>query len=484
MLTCLSKQTIAQLSRHTQSTSIPITVQYNDVTVAVCLHPSLPDGVLLPAGLETRKDANASVADLLSAESVLAVSNVIALRYAVRLFLSPSSIQAFIQDLRQSKLVSVNSKLLTDGKTLADLVTDSTISEPVELSVFKQNNAENQGLVCSSGVNSLDGSFVPVDTLLYCNPSTNRLQLQTILADTLSRTLHAIFNVSPTGDVAISHHPVFGSALCLTRIVSNAEEELSGKATEHRRNIHDAFCLPTNKPLLKWAYRLHAATSFTDGGYLGRLRDVHIGIKSHGLGDSGISVHVVQGHYLYCHYLQDQFGDSGWGCAYRSLQTIFSWCAMEKYCTFPNGILPTHTEIQKALVDIGDKPPSFVSSKEWIGANEVCYALERLTGINSKILHVSRGAEMESKGRELARHFDEQGSPVMVGGGVLAWTILGVARNSRTGKTSFLILDPHYEGRDELKLIQSKGWVGWKSADIFNPNAFYNLCMPQRPSGV
>ncbi len=36
-------------------------------------------------------------------------------------------------------------------------------------------------------------------------------------------------------------------------------------------------------------------------------------------------LHLVKGTYSYHHYLQDGFNDDGWGCAYRSLQTIISW---------------------------------------------------------------------------------------------------------------------------------------------------------------
>ena len=35
--------------------------------------------------------------------------------------------------------------------------------------------------------------------------------------------------------------------------------------------------------------------------------------------------------------------------------------------------------------------------------------------VTSKILFVSSGAEMASKGRELAVHFETQGTPVMIG---------------------------------------------------------------------
>jgi len=39
----------------------------------------------------------------------------------------------------------------------------------------------------------------------------------------------------------------------------------------------------------------------------------------------------------------------------------------------------------------------------------------------------------------------------MIGGGVLAYTLLGVYFNENTGDCAFLILDPHYTGgRDRL----------------------------------
>jgi len=37
--------------------------------------------------------------------------------------------------------------------------------------------------------------------------------------------------------------------------------------------------------------------------------------------------------------LQDRFNDSGWGCAYRSLQTIVSWFRQQKYTDKP---VPSH----------------------------------------------------------------------------------------------------------------------------------------------
>ncbi len=43
-----------------------------------------------------------------------------------------------------------------------------------------------------------------------------------------------------------------------------------------------------------------------------------------------------------------------------------------------------------------------------------------------------------------------------VGGGVLAHTIIGVDFNESSGDLKFLILDPHYTGAEDLKVIQDK----------------------------
>ena len=37
------------------------------------------------------------------------------------------------------------------------------------------------------------------------------------------------------------------------------------------------------------------------------------------------SITSVIGQYEYWHYLCDNFDDRGWGCGYRTLQTISSW---------------------------------------------------------------------------------------------------------------------------------------------------------------
>lgn len=82
------------------------------------------------------------------------------------------------------------------------------------------------------------------------------------------------------------------------------------------------------------------------------------------------SKYVVNGSYLYYHYMQDNFNDNGWGCAYRSLQTLLSYFKCEGYAT-PSFEIPTHKEIQTALVDLEDKEKTIIGSSQWIGAFEV-----------------------------------------------------------------------------------------------------------------
>ncbi|EOD05393.1 hypothetical protein EMIHUDRAFT_247035 [Emiliania huxleyi CCMP1516] len=64
---------------------------------------------------------------------------------------------------------------------------------------------------------------------------------------------------------------------------------------------------------------------------------------------------LLPGEYEYYHYLQptgtgrtDKYDDNGWGCAYRSLQSIISWFRLQRYTSHPN---PSHYQIQKTLVD-------------------------------------------------------------------------------------------------------------------------------------
>ncbi|XP_047486046.1 ufm1-specific protease 2-like [Penaeus chinensis] len=238
----------------------------------------------------------------------------------------------------------------------------------------------------------------------------------------------------------------------------------------YRKDVHEALMFPMNQPMVRKGNRLPIIEAKSSV-----LKNTHIGLKPSSVYGE---ISVVKGIYGYHHYMQDNFNDNKWGCAYRSLQTLVSWFRFQGYT---EKSIPTHSEIQKCLVDIGDKPSSFLDSRQWIGSTEVGFVLDNMYNITSKFIFVSSGADLAEKGRELAHHFQTQGTPIMIGGGVLAHTIIGVDYNTESGDISFLILDPHYTGSEDLSTIQNKGWCGWKGPEFWDPKAYYNLCLPQRP---
>lgn len=272
-----------------------------------------------------------------------------------------------------------------------------------------------------------------------------------------------------------------------------------------RRSLHLAYLIPLDKPALRFSQRIKNVKLETQDELEGYLCNVHSTISANS-GVKGGACSVIEGAYAYHHYMQGRISDNGWGCAYRSLQTIISWYKNQGYICSPDVHLradnkgskdgksnqlrlklhqqsrvPTHEEIQIVLVEIGDKQPSFVGSQKWIGSQEVCYVLNHLYDLDSKFISVSSGSELVYKARDLSNHFSTQSTPVMIGGGVLAHTIIGVDFHEKSGDISYLILDPHYTGSEDLSTILKKGWCGWKKNSFWDKNAFYNLCLPQRP---
>lgn len=135
-------------------------------------------------------------------------------------------------------------------------------------------------------------------------------------------------------------------------------------------------------------------------------------------------------------------------------------------------------------MELKDRPASFEGSRDWIGAIELSLVLKHLYGVTCKTLFIAQGSEIPNHARTLAQHFKTQGTPVMIGGGVLAYGLLGVDFNEQTGDVRFLILDPHYTDSEKIDRIISKGWCAWKSADLFVQDSFYNFCLPQRPNCI
>ncbi|VDO09253.1 unnamed protein product [Rodentolepis nana] len=194
-----------------------------------------------------------------------------------------------------------------------------------------------------------------------------------------------------------------------------------------------------------------------------------------------ITVEIVRGRYTYKHYLQDGIDDKNWGCAYRSLQTLVSWLLWQG-TVVPLQPLPSHRAIQEALVKVNDKPAKFIGSRQWIGSLEVSFCISELYDVQCRLIPVARGRDFTpTAAAVLVEHFSSGGGPVMVGGGDLAHTIIGVAI-ADSGKARYLILDPHYTGTPgDSATILAKGWVGWKEEGFWKPDVPYNLCLLPPP---
>lgn len=138
---------------------------------------------------------------------------------------------------------------------------------------------------------------------------------------------------------------------------------------------------------------------------------------------------VVRGSYYYYHYLQTNFDDDGWGCAYRSLQvchflsrfsqvsTIESWFLLNGFVSCP---VQTHREIQKSIYVEGLRQFEFIGSSEWIGSTgprlfslisllEIQAVLSSYMKVNSKILHLASGSLILDYTLQLQSHFETHG---------------------------------------------------------------------------
>ncbi|XP_041973133.1 ufm1-specific protease 2 [Aricia agestis] len=316
-----------------------------------------------------------------------------------------------------------------------------------------------------------------IDTLAIVNRSTKVSDLYSVLVEAACRSLRLLesgileqLGQEGIGDGAGLRLPETYHFLpqllghFVTRIVPKSIPDESME--KERRQLHEQLALPVDRPIFRRGNAYSPATA--------KLVNPHEAINQQT--KPGWRVALVRGNYTYHHYMQDNFNDDGWGCAYRSMQTIFSWFRLQGYTTVD---IPSHREIQQCLVSIGDKPSAFLGSKNWIGSTEVMFCLETLLGVQSRIIFANTGSDLLNYTPELLHHFERHGSPIMIGGGVLAHTILGVEFNPETDETRYLILDPHYTGADDLSVIISKGWCGWKNADFWNKTAHYNLCLPQ-----
>ncbi|XP_037525538.1 inactive Ufm1-specific protease 1 isoform X2 [Rhipicephalus sanguineus] len=153
--------------------------------------------------------------------------------------------------------------------------------------------------------------------------------------------------------------------------------------------------------------------------------------------------------------------------------------------------VPSIAEIQAALVSLGDKEAHFEGSCDWIGSTEVFLCLDHFYQVPCRILHASTGGQVAHHIDTLLRHFEQQGSPVMMGGDSDASSkgVLGVCQTS-SGESHLLVLDPHWYRNDAKHgllagakaHLQQDGWISWRSLGSLMESSFYNLCLPLLPS--
>ncbi|XP_021208437.1 probable Ufm1-specific protease 1 [Bombyx mori] len=202
------------------------------------------------------------------------------------------------------------------------------------------------------------------------------------------------------------------------------------------------------------------------------LVNIHESLVSKQTGKS----YLIKGNYEYYHYLCDGFDDRGWGCGYRTLQTICSWMKLNHM----DVAVPSIREIQSILVDLEDKPKTFIGSRQWIGSFEVCLVIDKLFDVPCKIIHINKGDDLKTIVDALVKHFIEYSSPVMMGGDVDCSSkgIMGIHIGDHGA--SLLVVDPHYVGKQPRKnYLQDHGWVKWQPLHDFLSSSFYNLCLPQ-----
>jgi hypothetical protein len=103
--------------------------------------------------------------------------------------------------------------------------------------------------------------------------------------------------------------------------------------------------------------------------------------------------YYARGIYEYFHYGDQSFNDHGWGCAYRSLQTLLSWLNLQNHVNLAKML--TIPQIQELIdrINLGSKD-KLRDSKEWIGATEVSWVVKHLTNFDCRILHISDGKKI------------------------------------------------------------------------------------------
>ncbi|XP_055316574.1 probable Ufm1-specific protease 1 isoform X1 [Sitodiplosis mosellana] len=194
-----------------------------------------------------------------------------------------------------------------------------------------------------------------------------------------------------------------------------------------------------------------------------------------------------KGDFKYFHYCCDNYNDVGWGCAYRTLQSMCSWIAKNRNAMdvdanhhIGTNDIPSIEEIQQTLVNINDKPPEFLNSTDWLGALEIFYVIDTLYDISCRIQHIPSCHDIKKYSNILKFYFENFGGLVMMGGDLDASSKMIAGIHIVDNDAYLLVVDPHYVGVPKsVDDLIDQGYIRWQHTSDFVDSSFYNLCLPQ-----
>ncbi|VDL98422.1 unnamed protein product [Schistocephalus solidus] len=168
--------------------------------------------------------------------------------------------------------------------------------------------------------------------------------------------------------------------------------------------------------------------------------------------EKSASTATFQGLLEYFHYGNQGINDQGWGCGYRTLQTLLSWFLLNISTSFE---MPNLLDIQKILVNIGDKPPTFYQSTEWIGSVEASMVISTLTKVDCRIVNVPYGKFDNDHIQQIRSHFLSHGSPIMLGKGALSVTVSVLGGSTDSSSKCILAVKDEAQGDPALLILVS-----------------------------
>jgi hypothetical protein len=174
------------------------------------------------------------------------------------------------------------------------------------------------------------------------------------------KPIHQFYHFLPEGypHIFTLYYPFNDSNLMYEEINSKELSKfiLRLNQVKMRETYHDRMYFTLSQPFCRTSNAIDFQISTSNN----LLKNVHTSCPPSKVKNG--QTYLVNGNYDYHHYMQDNFNDSGWGCAYRSLQTLISFFRYKGYSQKP---VPSHHEIQQILIDMNDKKKNFYKSNEW-----------------------------------------------------------------------------------------------------------------------